>query len=296
MNISKVIALGGTIFLLLGSAFGCAKPAAPDSVEYNVYEIGSFESADGGQHTSEYPLWDPDMLNYHQAATVAKEASVTFNGQTYTGQYDLSSVQIPNTYVSHRYTVQYDDGKVIWFSINSATGELASIWFISKDLVIESATEAECRKIADELAKVYIPLSEYCVKTDEQEQSYIYTYYREVNGYPTSDQVHIAVKKNGTIASFGTFMLGAFEGVKSISIDENKASEAVEKKMDTIYASTVGDKSFEIKDKQLVKLENEKIAVLYTVDVEIVRDDIDQDGTKRQIQSGSLLQLILSIT
>ena len=156
--------------------------------------------------------------------------------------------------------------------------------------------EADCRKIADDLAKNYISLSEYKVICHDRSQSYQYTYYREVSGYETSDQLYIAVKADGSISSFANLTVNSFAGITSVIIDEEKAADTLEEKMNALYSSTIGYNGFEIKDKQMVILHDGKIAILYSIETLITRNVPGPDGNEYPATLNSLEDLLLVVT
>lgn len=286
----------GIIAAVFGLLSGCATLTDSNDILYNVYEIGSFEPGDGGEHISEVSFWGAEKISYHNDADAPKEASVAFDGKTYTGQYSRSSVIIPNTYVSHRYKGEHD-GQIVYFETHAETGAITSILLVSKTLEQSVADQAACRQVADKIAKEYIPVEEYAVSVtastkDENSVAYTYAYYREVNGYRTSDGLQITVDGNGNITSFGVGMLGAFADGGSIVIDEERARSAISQKLDAIYERfESGTKSFEIRDKQLVKTDTGKEAVLYTIDVSLtIPDEADTYLTTR-----NLVQLLLTV-
>ena len=127
MKSSKIILIILSICVLLTSFFGCSTQTKNNNQEFEVLEIGSFDDLDGGKHISEYSVWAPNKLNYHQDSTAPKEGTVVFNGITYSGQYQRSSTSIPNTYISHRYK-----GANVFFELNGSTGELSYISWMGR--------------------------------------------------------------------------------------------------------------------------------------------------------------------
>ncbi len=264
MRLSKIIYIILLSCVLLVSLFGCSNQTKNSNQEFEVLEIGSFDDLDGGKHVSEYSPWAPKELNYHQDSTAPKESAIVFNGVTYSGQYQCSATFIPNTYVSHRYK-----GANAFFEINGSTGELSYIIFIYEPSEKSTLSETECRNVADQIAKQFIKFDEYKVDTFVQsihENSlFSFTYYREVNGYKTSDSLTIAIDGNGNVSSFGVNMLGAFENATCISLDEKQVAEMLETKMNDIYAQSTTRKDYDVGKVVLVKLKDGRDAFLYTV-------------------------------
>lgn len=272
MKLSKIILIMFSSCVLLVSLFGCSTQTKNNNQEFEVLEIGSFDDLDGGKHISEYSTWAPNELNYHQDSTAPKESTVVFNGISYSGQYQRSATSIPNTYVSHRYK-----GANVFFEINGSTGELSYISFIYEPSEKSTLSETECRNIADQIIKQFIKLDEYKVDTFVQsiyENSiFSFTYYREVNGYKTSDSLTIAIDGNGNVSSFGVNMLGAFENATCISLDEKQVAEMLETKMNDIYAKSITRKDYDIREVVLVKLKDGRDAFLYTISNNFEREN-----------------------
>lgn len=232
--------------------------------DYVALEIGNFDTFDGGKHTSDYPIWDPDMLNYHQDSSAPDEVTIVFNGNTYTGNYDSTSVTLPNTYPAHRY-----EGQKVYFEINKITGELTNISFVYEPSKKATLTEADCRVIADGIADDYLVLNDYCVKTSSTDiysnKIYRYTYYREIKGYKTSDSMTVSIDGNGNVFAFSVNSLGAFKDVESVSINSEKVQNAIDSKLNDIYKDKPSRKGYDIDNIILLKLEDGTVAFLYTI-------------------------------
>ena len=279
--------------MLIVPAYGCknAKPTPVQDTEatvtlvgYEALELGGYDNLDGGTHTSEYPLWSAEMLSYHQNTAAPAEAVVTFQGQTYSGSYLYSAVKQPNLFISHRYK-----GSNVYFELNGETGQLTFLMFSQELAQQATLSESACRQVADAIADDYITLSEYQVERTTQDyyenKLYTYTYYREVNGYRTSDQMTVAVDGNGTLISFGMYMLGAFATPQTVVYDRQMADAALQTKLTAIYSGYPVQKNHEVDDVMLVRLEDGSCGFLYTVSNEFV---IDEEGSL-----GSLVQILL---
>ena len=279
MRLTKAVAgIGLTVFFLC-LAFGCTPSPGAENKEYTVLAAKDFA------------MWS--ALSSYQDASAPKNATVVFNGETYTGQYLRSDCLPPNTYVSHKYK-----GDHVYFDINADTGELAFIFFPHEYARNETKEEPACRQIADGIAQKYISLDEYQVSVqartvNKNNHSYLYTYYKEISGYKTSDVLSIAVDGNGTIGNCGFLMLGAFKDKTDVVIDEDKAKEAVEKKIKALYASHLDSLTFDVHNKQLTKLDKGELAVLYTIDVSYTMKEPEQTY---ELQSGDEIFLVLMLT
>lgn len=263
---------------------GCQVESEPVAeFSYTALEVGCYDEMDDGAHASEYAAWAPERLNSHRDDSAARECTVTFNGVTYSGSYLRSSVDIPNTFLTHRY-----DADGVYFEVNAQTGELCYIIFAYEPDEVSTLDETQCRQIADAIAGNYIVLSDY--KTEVMTQSvysnviYGFTYYREIDGYRTSDSVTVAIDGNGKVSFFSMNMLGAFENVQTVAFDSEKGEGAVLSKMETVYAEVSAEKEYQIENVILVKLDDGGYGFLYTVDVRLAEGDET---------TGSLVQLLV---
>lgn len=284
MKRDKLFSLLSILFVASIMMCSCNMSMKDDAtVDYVALEIGSFDNMDGGNHISEYPIWSPEMLNYHQDQSAPKEVSIVFNGNTYVGNYQKTSVSIPNTYLSHRYK-----GQNVYFETNKATGELTSISFVYEPSKEATLTENDCKKIADGIADDYVVLKDYLVETSSfaiyENMVYSFTYYREINGYKTSDSLTVSIDGNGKIFSFGMNSLGAFKDIESVSYNSDKVQNAINSKLNDIYKDKSSRKEYNIDKSILVRLEDGSVALLYTINNQF------EDGNETH---GSQVQLLV---
>ncbi|MBE6551203.1 MAG: hypothetical protein E7665_03610 [Ruminococcaceae bacterium] len=252
------------VVLLLTSVLGCGMSSGQEA-DYIALEIGTFDADDGGLHTSEFAIWDENQTNYHQDAKAAENVSVTFNGKSYSGDYQRSATKVPNLYVSHRYK-----GDKVFFEVNGTTGELTSITFVYEPSESSSLSQEQCRTIADSIVDDYIEIDEYCTTVISQpiysNCLYTFTYYREISGYKSADSLTISIDGNGNVSSFGKSMLGSFDEIEAVSVDSKKAADTIDAKLESIYKSNSKRKSHSVDNVLLIKLEDGTCAFLYTVD------------------------------
>ncbi|MBE6671580.1 MAG: hypothetical protein E7593_05195 [Ruminococcaceae bacterium] len=240
------------------------------NVEYTAQQVG----------TSEFPLWDSSKTRDHQDKSAPKEATVTFNGKTYSGEYDCSIINVPNLYTSHKYK-----GDNFYFEINGKTGELSSIYFLDASFGGNAISKEKCKEIADLIADDYIDLSEYKVEEYKYGSAYSFDYFREVNGYKTVDRLTVGVEENGNVAVFGKYTLGSFENVDTIKIDEEKAKKVIEAKLKSIYKDKIDLDDYSVDNFILLKHDHDNIALLYTISFKY----------KTDIKNGETVKLLLTI-
>lgn len=278
LRITALLTVAIILFAMLG---GCGEK----EMAYKVLESGSSDGMDKGKHTSDIQEWSYEKRNPHDDATAPAEMSVTFDGVTYNGTYQRSYTTMPNTFVSHRYKGKTENGKTVNFSVHAQTHKLAFI-SISYKLVQEATKdEDECRKIADAIADDYISMKDYKVKVDKNESlSYTYTYYREVSGYETADRMRIVVGGDGVVRSCDVSQLGTFKGVSKLAIDEEKATVAIEAKLQEMYGHLDVEMEHWVSKIEWVKTADGQIGRLYEIQVDF------RDG---QFLTGSVVELLL---
>lgn len=276
-----------TLSLILMLICGCNSSVPNEKINYVAYEAGSFDSSDNGKHLSEIPIWSTENMSRAQDPTAAETISVTFNGKSYTANYVSSGVTYPNLYLEHKY---YGDNAII--KINADTGELTGFILAQEPTANSTITEEQCKQIADNIAKDYIDLSKYTVKTKktpltELYNNYIYavTYYREISGFATSDRLGITVSGDGTVISFGYSNLGSFDGVDEIQADNEIIQNVISEKISSIYPDTTKHIGYEVDSVILIRLEDGTPAFLYTIENRF------GDGS---FESGSVIRLLVA--
>lgn len=272
--------------LLLTMLGGCSE--TEKEIEYKVLESGVSDGMDKGKHTSDIPEWSYEKRNSHDDATAPAEMSVTFDGVTYTGNYKRSYTMMPNTFVRHVYNGKTEDGTLVYFEVHEKTQDLMSVWFVGGFEQTTPKKESECRKIADAIADDYISLKDYKVKLEPYDRydytSYTYTYYREVSGYETADRMRIVVGTDGMVKSCDVSQLGIFKGVKKLVVDEEKATAAIEAKLQEMYGHLDVEMEHRISKTEWVKTADGQIGRLYEISVDL------RDG---QYLTGSVVELLL---
>ncbi|MBR4109368.1 MAG: hypothetical protein IKK41_03520 [Oscillospiraceae bacterium] len=254
-------------------------------LSYTVLDLATVTDVIGGQRSCEVPGWSYEKQNPHEDASAPAEATVEFNGETYTGSYDGSFIWMPNPFVSHCYKAEMEDGTSVDFRINSLTGEMTYISFYNMTEQGTLTEEAESRKIADTVAKNYISLKDYKVKVESfyDNTAFAYTYYRAVSGYETTDHIRIFVK-NGVVSNCDVAMAGTFKKVKKLTIDEERATSAIKAKIQQIYGHLDTMTGYTIQKTEWVKAPDGQYGRLYRIDVDF------REGTSSY---GAIVDLLL---
>lgn len=217
-------------------------------------------------HAGTYEALLIDWYETYQDPTAPENATVTFNGVTYTGTYQETMDLLPQPYIQHTYR-----GDKYEFSIRSDTGKLCEF----KDRLplkdMSTVDKSYCRQLADSIVDDYFDLDEYLVKEEcsVHGENYImtYTYYKDFDGYQSADRYWIRINGNGEVEYFTMYGAGSFADVKRVSVNEKKVKKAIKEKLEEIYAgTTVPVEKFEIQSEGLLlKMEDGSCAVYFDV-------------------------------
>lgn len=231
---------------------------------YSCYEIAGTDCDDGGAHTDDHPLLNAQHMNYHQDPNAPPTASVSFNGITYTGEYRYSYVTESRMYLVHKYK-----SNGAYFEIEAETGNLCAWSAILPDRPSSTITTEQCRPIADQIACQFLNLEDYQVRERiiDNDDNYFckFTYYKEIDGLPTTDSIIITIDGNGKLASVNILKLHSANLAKSQKIDRSGAQKIVEEKLDTIYANCDNEVLHSITLSNITVLDNGDIALFYSV-------------------------------
>lgn len=247
-------------------------------------EIGGVaDSADGGNHKSEYVPWSAENLNVYSDNKVIKTATITFNGNTYNCVYDYTVMKIYSKSAVHKYKTSD-----AWFELNSESGEIMS--YTNLGLGNGALKQNECKDISDNIADDYVDISACDVTITEKDDRYTFNYKISIAGVETSEYVRISVGKNGELKYFSKNMLGVFSESETtinkriLELVSEQAIGVLEEKINSIY---INFDSYVIKSKIATELEDGSVAVVYTVDVnfseETSNDTIDHTSCRTAI-------------
>ena len=262
----KVLAL--ILSILIFTFCSCEKEEVEPN--YVAYEAALYDGLDGGHHTVDVPLWMAEKYSGSENFDAPPTVEIEFNGKTYTGNYHYSTSAAPSTYVIHKYSSDETS-----FEINASTNELTRIMFAGISLYTSSVSAAECKEIAETLAKSYIDISEYRAEENISDFLYSITYFREIDSYRTTDQLSISVTYNGEIFSFSRTNLGSFADVSEIDYDHEKIENAVHQKINEIYRDESSHIGYAIDSVKLIRLDDGSIAFLIEITNHFVKDNIE---------------------
>lgn len=244
----------------------------------SFFEVGSFDSLDGGKHISEYPLWSEQAYSATSDFTAPKTMSINFEGKQYKGTYWYTITEGFNTYKSNYYT--FDNG---YFAINSTTNELNCIVLPVTNDVTDRLSIVEYKGIANSIAKKYIKTDEYSIEILDGDSIISFCYYKYIDNIKTSDMLSISLDKSGNVASFSTSMLNRFNSniinsnltiEKKENLNSKETEAMVKDKVQNIYKNLSNVKQKTIK-KTYVLLENGELGIVYTVSIVIVNNHFE---------------------
>ena len=260
-----VIVLLYTVIICLCTT-ACSSSLTADLSNISVLEIGS--SADLSDEGYDN-IWSSENCNAHSDLSAPQKMQITFNGNKFNGDYLYSYIELYNLHPSDYY--DFSGG---CFSVNRESGQLETIIFTnfgSGDKSVE-----ECKKYAEEMASQYIDTSQYKLESVSGDFVHGYHYIKTIDGIETSDRLSVAISTSGDIATFSNFTNNGFSKTDETetSAETNNlikkflSPHAINMIEDKIYSIYENCSSYKIVNKKLVRLENNKLGMVYTLDIE----------------------------
>ncbi len=249
-------------------------------------------SNDGIAKNAEADFWPG---NYFQR-NCARELTCDILGYSLRGKYDRSIIDKYNSYTTNIYVCE--DG--IEFGIKNNDSKIVFINLMNKEFFdtqpyLEDLKNSEecCRSYASDIAGNFIKdLSDYKLIEDEpitriKEKEgksysityYLFTFYKDISGYNSSDYISVKVTSKGHLASVIIGDTDAFEG-ESFTIDENVLHQRIDEKIIQVYNSTdyiVVDHS--IVDQKIVKAPDGHFYIISDLDIQLEGNDNKQIDT-----------------
>ena len=255
---------------------------------------GENDNSTNSVSANETDLWVTKNREYYTDKKILETVSVEFEGKTYTGKYSYSNVRFLTNYLTDNYV--FEGGQ---FQIDAATGEFTAIainWPLSKEKKI---TIEEGEKIAVSIVEKYVDTSEYSLYKYETEYNYQYAFQKMLNGVKTSEKIGVTLTFDGRVYSFAKIMLNAFpksteKTAYTERIDMLTNTEALKLVSDTVSqkypAITEYSAHWSITDKWIVLDENDKMCILYKVEIEDTYDKntVDEYGGLKMTSQGAL--------
>lgn len=207
---------------------------------------------------------EPNIIGFEYLGP--SEVSVTVNGVTYTGTYADSSISMPFYYdIDHEFR-----GDGFEFHIREGNGKLVELTVEVAEPSGEALDASRLRQIADSIADDYIPLKKSKVEISESKYNdeVLFRYYRTVQEHVTAEWVLVRLNSSGDLTALILSAPDAFENVKRIHIDENKAEKVLDEKLNEIDKEIVlngGETSYRIENKEIIMTVNNQCALLYDI-------------------------------
>lgn len=229
----RLIAFLSSIVIFLVCA-GCRKnvqkndSAKASLNDYLVYcHLYGDKGQSGGLMIAHDPLLDKNKKTheyegYWHSSTkftcdnVESSKTVSFNGRTYTGEYDYSEYRVYTNYATHIYYCSRDtEGYTCYFGVHADTGELVYLFHSPPLSKLDEPYIKNSKKVlpkkAQQYAAMFVDLDEYqMLQTEGDEERNRYHFVRYINGLPSSDRVIIQVSNQGDFVFFHIGNLNAF--------------------------------------------------------------------------------------
>ncbi len=251
---------------------GCSNVQTDDVVENGSYQAFIYDYSDSvssANHKIEYVFADYDK---YDDIVIDDRIECLINDISYAGKYQGSQYREYNYFPVH----QYVDEKGISFEVDES-GVLISCFWGNASLQGTKKTEDECVEIARDFLASIIDISDYDIAIKDNEERGLYTvkFTKSINGIKTTDTATIVVKKDGSLYSYSSFMLGRVSenGISFDAINLDKVKESINNKLNQVYKEAKGvylRVDYGEPDIMLTMLKDGKVGVVCTVNVECV--------------------------
>ncbi len=251
---------------------GCSNVQTDDVVENGSYQAFIYDysgSVSSANHKIEYVFADYDK---YDDIVIDDRIECLINDISYAGKYQGSQYREYNYFPVH----QYVDEKGISFEVDES-GVLISCFWGNASLQGTKKTEDECVEIARDFLASIIDISDYDIAIKDNEERGLYTvkFTKSINGIKTTDTATIVVKKDGSLYSYSSFMLGRVSenGISFDAINLDKVKESINNKLNQVYKEAKGvylRVDYGEPDIMLTMLKDGKVGVVCTVNVECV--------------------------
>ena len=231
---------------------------------------------------SAYSSFDKIWTEYESTYTPPSEASVTFNGVTYTGTYSGLTFRTSEYY----YEFYSYRGDGVSFDVD-AKGRLFSLSLEHQEDKTCTFDEACWRKAADEVADNYISLDNYRVEYVVTEYFHLheYRYERDLGSGYSGIDVIIGMNCSGEICYFRHNI--AFENVKSVVVERDKVQKAVDQCMKETYGDRFS--RWEIRFLSLIKTVSNQCGL------NCILEAYENYGNGKETESKEIIEIIVIV-
>ena len=214
-----------------------------DELNYEAFVVGSSLSASGISYQEEKNVY---KLEEKTDSSLPQTATLTINGFTLEGTYTHSEKIFPHIFYKHIY--HSADG-LYEFSLDDS-GQLLTLFIFTNSGKIDAnitkeLTEEACLEIAKDFilntVSAKVDLDEYTIsKVKESNDRYTFEFKKYINGFATMDETRVGVLKNGSVYSYNATMFGRISADDMPKLNQEKITQTIEKKLDTIYQDVRG--------------------------------------------------------
>jgi hypothetical protein len=134
-------------------------------------------------------------------------------------------------------------------------------------------------EIAKNFLAEIVDINDYDMTVEEEVERgfYIIKFTKEINGLKTTDSARIVVKKDGSLYSYSSFMLGRVNEnlISDYTIDLDLVHESVENRLDQIYQEAKNIYSrieYGEPDILLTVTKDGEVGIVYTVCVDCIQE------------------------
>ena len=294
---SLVLFIMVVLFTVFNVFTGCSnKSKAENETAKKQYRFKIYGETDSSLvNLNNVEIYKKDDKTFKDTDLLGTEKTIEWLGNVYTGKYyNTRDSEFSTNPMVEYLSETLPDGRNVLFILDSKTNNILSFFTVIKQYNglfdgMPVKSEDECKLIADEyLKKIAIDdYDQYSLNNVEKfslgdYDDYYYDYCRMVGGIKSVEKIIVVINNFGIYEGHNTFYSGQLKNTEAPSwYNEAETDKAVEAKINEL--SNDDKISYEIKDKQLIKTEDDKIGVLYTTEIskELIIDNKDRSITEQ---------------
>ncbi len=236
---------------------------------YRVLIYDYSDPVSSAKHEIEYVFADYEK---YKDVAVDDNIEIRVNGTRYSGKYQATQYREFNFFPVYQYVSE----EGLSFEVDES-GMLTSCFWGNASPQGAKKTKDECVATACDFLANFVDVDSYEIDVVEDPERGMYTvsFIKKIGNFETTDTATIAVRSDGSLYSYSSFMLGKVtEGsISADSVDLEKVEESVNKKLSSVYQDVENDYSrveYSEYNIALTTLKDGNLGVVCTVNVEFI--------------------------
>lgn len=198
---------------------------------YQVLIYDCSDSISSAKHEIEYVFADYEK---YKDVVLDDNIDIQVNDTRYSGKYQASQYREFNFFPVYQYVSE----EGLSFEVDES-GMLTSCFWGNTSLQGMKKTKDECVAIACDFLANIVDVDNYEIDVVEDSERGMYTvsFIKKIGNFDTTDTATIAIKCDGSLYSYSSFMLGKVKE-ESISVDSiilEKVEESISEKLSSVY-------------------------------------------------------------